>query len=332
MRKVFSFAFLFLILFSIKSNAQLSGTKSIPGDYATILDAVTALNAAGVGSGGVTFQVAAGHTELTTAPINIKATGTAVDPIIFIKNGAGSNPLITRTDGGSLSTSTLGAQGDAVIILDGSDYVRFDGIDVATSLQGIEYGYYLRKANTDDGCKYVTIQNCNIDMTKGTSSYVVGIYSSNNDSNSTTSSATGITLTSTGGRHENVTIINNSVESVFVGILIRGHNDATAPYDYYDQNFTVGMNGAGNTIANFGGNASATCYGIYVIYHDGQRIVGNSVNNTVSPFTATGYGIFNSTSYNSDITIDSNIVEVFERCDGLKYVWYLCVPRYEWYR
>lgn len=110
MRKVFSFAFLFLILFSIKSNAQLSGTKSIPGDYATIFDAVTALNAAGVGSGGVTFQVAAGHTELTTAPINIKATGTAVDPIIFIKNGAGSNPLITRTDGGSLSTSTLGAQ------------------------------------------------------------------------------------------------------------------------------------------------------------------------------------------------------------------------------
>jgi len=200
--------------------------------------------------------------------------------------------------------------------LDGSDYVRFDGIDVATSLQGIEYGYYLRKANTDDGCKYVTIQNCNIDMTKGTSSYVVGIYSSNNDSNSTTSSATGITLTSTGGRHENVTIINNSVESVFVGILIRGHNDATAPYDYYDQNFTVGMNGAGNTIANFGGNASATCYGIYVIYHDGQRIVGNSVNNTVSPFTATGYGIFNSTSYNSDITIDSNIVEVLSDATG----------------
>ena len=42
------------------SYAQLSGPKSIPGDYATIAAAITALNTSGVGSGGVTFNVAAG--------------------------------------------------------------------------------------------------------------------------------------------------------------------------------------------------------------------------------------------------------------------------------
>jgi len=45
--------------------AQLSGTKTINSaggaDYASISAAVTALNSGGVGSGGVTFDVAAGH-------------------------------------------------------------------------------------------------------------------------------------------------------------------------------------------------------------------------------------------------------------------------------
>jgi hypothetical protein len=55
MRKFF---LLFLFLnFAAFTQAQISGTKSIPGDYATIADAVTALNSSGVGSGGVTFNV-----------------------------------------------------------------------------------------------------------------------------------------------------------------------------------------------------------------------------------------------------------------------------------
>ena len=38
---------------------------------------------------------------------------------------------ITRTDAGSKTTTTLGGQGDAVITIQGSDYVTFNGIDVA---------------------------------------------------------------------------------------------------------------------------------------------------------------------------------------------------------
>src|SRR5688500_11789924 len=128
------------MLFSQNAEAQLSGNLSIPGAYATIAAAVTALNASGVGAGGVTFNVAAGHTESSTAQILLTATGTVANPIVFQKSGAGANPLVSRTDAGTSTTSALGGLGDAVIRMNGSDYVTFDGIDLSTSNSGIEYG------------------------------------------------------------------------------------------------------------------------------------------------------------------------------------------------
>ena len=79
--------------------AQLSGPKSIPGDYASIADAITDLNAQGVGSGGVTFNVAAGHTETIAAVLSVTATGTVSDPIVFQKSGGGANPVVTSYTG-----------------------------------------------------------------------------------------------------------------------------------------------------------------------------------------------------------------------------------------
>src|SRR5258708_7244223 len=94
---------LIFLLFFISSSlkAQLTGVKSIPGDYGTITLAVAALNVSGVGSGGVTFNVAAGYTETISARIGLTATGTAANPIIFQKSGAGANPLITAYTGGA---------------------------------------------------------------------------------------------------------------------------------------------------------------------------------------------------------------------------------------
>jgi len=84
-----------LILSSLSSMsfAQLTGTKTIPGDYTTIAAAATAVNTSGVGGGGVTFNVAAGHTE--TGNIRITATGTDANQIVFQKTGVGANPTIT---------------------------------------------------------------------------------------------------------------------------------------------------------------------------------------------------------------------------------------------
>ncbi|MEO0084855.1 MAG: hypothetical protein ABIJ94_03955, partial [candidate division WOR-3 bacterium] len=188
----------------------IAGTKYIvsgitgPDTYPSFTSAINDLNASVVGTGGVIFNVPANQIFTEILP-PITATGTAANPIIFQKTGGSdANPVVQRTDAGTIATSVLGGQGDAVITIDGGDFITFDGIDINTTDQGIEYGYYLRKLNANDGCKNVTIKNANITMTKGTSGYVVGIYASNNDATSSPSSATGITVTSDGGRTENL--------------------------------------------------------------------------------------------------------------------------------
>ncbi len=307
MKKVFTF--LVALLFATQSWAQLTGTKTIPGDYASLELAVAALNTQGVGAGGVTFNIAAGYTETPAGPILLTATGTSANPIVFQKSGVGLNPVISRTDAGTVSTTTLGGQGDAVIIIQGSDYVTFDQIDVSASNSGIEYGYYLRKASVTDGVKNVTIKNAKVTMTKGTSAYVVGIYSSNNSAASTTSSATGITVTSTDGRNENITITGNTISNVFTGIYIRGYGQSS-PYDFYDQNIVVGGSaGNGNTVQNYGGNATSTCYAVYLIYYTNATVTYNTFDNLAgggTAATATLYGLMASSSSSAGVCNFSN--------------------------
>lgn len=284
--------------------AQLSGTKTIPGDYATIAAAVTAVNGAGVGAGGVTFDIAAGHTETTTTPITLTATGTVADPVVFQKSGAGANPKVTRTDAGSSATSTLGGLGDMVISISTGDYITFDGIDVEASNQGVEYGYYLTKTATD-ACKFVTIKNAAITMTKGTSAFVTGIYVSN--APTAVSSATGVTVSNITGRSENITITGNTISNVFCGIYMRGWSTAT----YYDLNITVGAIGAGNTIQNFAGNSASTSYGVYSIYQNALNVGYNTINNTAgggANATSSLYGVFASTGAGSTANLSNNNV------------------------
>lgn len=93
-----------ILLTGLVTRAQISGTYSIPGaTYPTIASAIAALNVAGVGSGGVTFNIAAGHTETfatTTAGLITKGFGTAANPIVFQKSGTGANPVITAATPG----------------------------------------------------------------------------------------------------------------------------------------------------------------------------------------------------------------------------------------
>ena len=79
---------LLLILFSFSDNslAQLAGTYTIPGTpFATLKKAADSLNIVGVGTGGVTFNVASGYTENITSPITITASGTTTNPITIQK-------------------------------------------------------------------------------------------------------------------------------------------------------------------------------------------------------------------------------------------------------
>jgi hypothetical protein len=152
----------------------LTGTKSIAssgGDYISIAAAITDLNAKGVGTGGVTFDIPAGFVEpALTTTLKLTATGTAANQIIFQKSGAGANPLITAYTGGTGTPGT--AIQDGIWRLEGCDYVTIDGIDLienaanTTNPSAMEYGFALYKASNSNGSQYNTIKNCTITLSK----------------------------------------------------------------------------------------------------------------------------------------------------------------------
>ncbi|KAA9333493.1 hypothetical protein F0P96_11040, partial [Hymenobacter busanensis] len=297
--------------------AQLTGTKAIPGDYASLSAAITDLNTAGVGAGGVTFNVAAGYTE-TAANLLITATGTAANPIVIQKSGAGANPVITAAAGTNANSSTTTL--DAIIKLRGTDYLTLDGLTLVdpaanTGSAQMEFGVVLYRASNTDGCQNVTIRNCSITLQRGNTgtgaATSIGIFSS-----ASTELATAV-LSPTGataaGQNSNNKFYGNTIQNVNTGIYLLGLADAT-PYANFDQGNDVGGNSAatGNSITNYGGTASTTSYGIRTNYQNGlnssYNTLGNAANGGVAG-ASTLYGIFHqSGSTNASLTVNNNAV------------------------
>ena len=282
-------------------NAQpLTGTKSIPGDYLSIADAIAALNTNGVGTDGVTFDVAAGHTEFISAGSVILNTTTSslTSPIVFRRSGIGSNPLITGQGGGTGN--------DGILFIAGTDYVTFDGIDITTSSTAIEWGYALVKRNATapfDGCHNITIRNCVISIpTSNTKS--VGIYSGNH----TATSATLLTVTTASDATGDINIYSNNVTG-YCGIKLNGYSTGGLPLDV---NFNIGV-GGGNVVNIYSGSDLTRSYGIYVNEVDNSVIANNTVfgsgGTTSSGITGIGTGsgpYCNSDVYNNHVTITSS--------------------------
>lgn len=300
------FTILAALLFSASLLAQLSGPKSIPGNYPTVEAAIAELNAQGVGSGGVTFNIAAGYTETFTSPVAglITATGASDKPVLFQKSGIGNNPVITAGTG---TSTTL----DGIIVIAGGDYFTFDGIDLnekasnADQTTRMEFGYELVKASSTapvNGCQNITIKNCNITLnvvlTATTFTTATGIYASNH----TATSAVNIsTIASATDISANCKFYNNNISNVTNGIRVWGWNSASAPYDLYDQNYEIGVEGA-NTITNF------TDMAINPRYQKGLKVANNIMSNTTSKPTGNIYGVYvqnaaNCDAYNNTVTM-----------------------------
>ena len=296
-----------LFIFFNTSYGQLSGAYSIPGTpFATIKAAVDSLNIVGVGNGGVTFNVASGYSEFITSPIIITATGIVSNNITFQKIGVGINPSVTRTDAGTVLTSTIGGAGDAVIRLEGTDYITFNGINVSAADQGIEYGYLTHKTSGTNGCQNITIKNCSITMTKGTSALVSGIYIGNGTSS--TSSSEGVIVTNVSGINSNIVLTGNTIQNVHNGILSIGSSSS----GYYDSNIIIGQTGAGNTFQNFGGGVADTSYGAYFRYVNNPTIAYNTIDNAAgggSPHTYNEFAILFSV-VSGDIVVNNNILTI----------------------
>jgi hypothetical protein len=299
--------YLFLVVLAMAlsnmSYAQLTGSKTIPGSYASVALAIADLNAQGAGAGGVTFDIAAGYTESFVSAIDGRITtlsGSVANPIVFQKSGAGTNPLITAATGTGLM--------DAIISVGGCDYVTFDGIDLqenvanTISTMQMEWGYALLKASTSDGSQHITIKNCTITLNKAYAASV-GIYSNNH----LVSATTQLILASAAGSNSNLKIFNNTISNCYNGISVSGYNNTVAPYDLFDQNNEIGKDG-GNTISNFGGGAVAM-NGIYTIYQNNLKVANNTITGAVAGNSQCA-GIQLASSANASIDLYGNTISL----------------------
>jgi hypothetical protein len=317
-----------ILLLLINSNTfcQIFGTKYIPGDYASIASAVNALNISGVGTGGVTFNIAANYTETISAVISLTATGTSANTVVFQKDPStsGSNPLITAYTGGVGTPST--ATQDGIWRLVGSDYITIDGIDVrdnsanTTNPSTMEYGYALYKASTSNGCQYVTIKNCvitlnNINNATGTAPMVdgsTGIIVMN----ALPAAATTVVTPIAGGANSNNKFYTNTIQNCNTGIALIGYA-AASPFSLADANNDVGGSSLsnGNTIINYGGAAGApnAAAAIRTLAQYGINISYNTINNNNGAGTnhpAILRGIYNNTATSANATITYNTITI----------------------
>lgn len=275
-----------MFLFAVSSVtvfAQLSGIKTIAasgGDYTSLQTAIAALNASGVGTGGVTFNVPAGWTETFTSTTagRITRSGTAVNPIVFQKSGLGANPLITAY---AIGTANL----DYVFSFHGrNEYITFDGIDVransssTNATQMTEFGFYIN-GGSYDGSSYNTIKNCTITLNNNNTYTNCGVYQ-------TTSAA------HANGRNNYNVYDNITVNNASGGIYIKGMS-AYPDVGCVVSNCKIGLAGPDNITfpSSVGPN---TPFGIKVEQVDGITISNNTIANITlnNPISVPGWSIF----------------------------------------
>ncbi len=272
------------------SQVNISGASSANGAFTSIAAAVAALNSGTfTGPGTVLVEVDAGHSEI--APVGgiiLTATGTAVNEIVFIKLGAGANPVINAYVG----TNTPGGAGkDGVFVLSGSDYITIDGIDIAdgntaSATDMMECGYGLFKISGTDGCNYNKIRNCTVTLNRNNNAAWAFGYNGSiciAVMNATyAASGTALTVAAASGTNSFNQFHTNTLQNCNTAIAFNGFA-APAPYTLGDTGNDVGgtSSATGNEILNFGGGAAATnpASGVYMKDQWGFNVSNNTLNN-----------------------------------------------------
>ena len=316
MRKVLLSCFL---VAGFAASAQVTGSKTIGIEYATLDAAFADLNAQGVGAGGATINVPGGYTEnapaggylLGSAALN--ATLSNANRLVIQKSGGGVNPLFTAQIGTKV-VSAANAVGDALFNFSGVDYMTVDGIDLqdnpanfdATTL--IERGFVFYNLDATDGANNNTIQNCTITFLKTVNNYATGIYFGHY---TYAAPGTPVVPTSIDGTHSNNKIYSNTISKGVLQAIYFGGYGAPAPYTLYDQNNDIGgMSAAtGNMITDFGGLVSGSFYitntAIVAVNQNNANVSNNDIT-----FGGGGLGTIGVqvVGVNSTFTVNSNTI------------------------
>ncbi|MEI7726565.1 MAG: BNR-repeat neuraminidase N-terminal domain-containing protein, partial [Bacteroidota bacterium] len=292
---------LMTIIVNFLQGQPITGTKTIPGDYATLASAISLLNTLGTTSPGVTFNIASGYTENVNANLTLTTnTSSASAPIVFQKvPGETTNPKLFASNGVWNSAT------DGAIIIAGSDFVTFDGIDITATDNSIDWGYGLVKRNSTapfDGCQNVTIRNCSISLSQANSNSY-GIYSGNHIATNTNALA----ITATTDACNNCRFYSNNISNVNNGIYLNGYI-APSPYTLYDQGNEIGVSGA-NNITNYGG--AFKCYGIGATNQNALLISNNYITSSVNATASNSfYGISLTGGLQANSTISNNTISI----------------------
>ncbi len=246
------------------SSAQLTGTKNIPGDYATLATALSVLNTQGVGAGGVIINLIAGNPQ--SAPAGgyvIGGTGSLV-----LTTASIGNPISIVGNGNMITAPNPQATGnlnDAIIKLIGADWTTISGftllenaantITTAASNNMTEWGVALLYVTSTNGAQNNTIQNNTIDLNR-TYQNTFGIYS--NSTHTATNVSTAATATGAAGGNDNLRVYGNTITDVNNGIVHVGPTAAADHNNFADIGGTTAPQG--NIITNFGTTGTFSSY------------------------------------------------------------------------
>ncbi len=289
-----------MVCSAVSANAQLTGIKNIPGDYATLASAVSDLNTQGVGAGGVTLNVVAANPQTASAGgYVIGGAGSLVLTTSGMANPVtiqGNNNIVTAS-----ASQTVGSLTDAIFKLVGADYVTITGFNMqedaantvttAASNTMTEMAVALFYVSLTDGSQNNTIQGNTISLNR-TYQNSFGVYSNTRHS-STVITASAEVTSSTGANSFNK-IYANTISNVNYGVVFIGAGSGLS----IDIGNDIGGSSlaTGNTITNWGGigvgpsgylSLTGNNYCIFI----NQQINDNVSFNTIVSAAGTSAGI-----------------------------------------
>lgn len=243
----------------------LGGTYTVGsgGDFATLTEAVTAYNNANCLNGAVIFSLTDATYGSETYPIAINQHAQA----------SATNTLTIQPATG-VTASFTGSSTSSLIKINGGDYITIDGSNSGGTSRDLTFtntatsGAVINVASmggAGNGAHHVTIKNLNI---------VGGAITSGNFG--IASSATS-SLTTGSADNDYLTIQNNNIEKVYIGI------NAIGTSTFESDNLVISQNSIGS--------ANSSNYvisrGIVVTYSNSPLVKGNTVYNLIT--SSSGY-------------------------------------------
>jgi hypothetical protein len=303
-------------------------TPNLAASYTSFAAALTDLNNVTAMTGPVTLTLTGGQSETAPAASGFVLGSATLNPVLSATNtitiikSVGINPVILNAAVGVSTPSS--ATPDGILSVRGADFVTINGLTFTdgntTNPATMEFGVGFFKTSVTDGCNNNIVQNCIFNMQRinnatGSTPMVEGSVAINVVNALATASSTSLTPTATSGSNSNNFFLNNTINGGNYGIVVNGFAPSAAPFNFADNNNTIGGIGAGNTINNFGGAIGATnpAAGIRVNNQAGVSIAFNVINNnngSGANHVSTLRGIFvqNSLGVGTTFNVNNNTI------------------------